>query len=90
MNWIVEILWAIELHIMFKRWLDIRKIDKSWLDDLDMRRTWVRMNMRLGDHASHRITALRQSGATPCIKGGDDDEPRVGRQTHSTDSDGRS
>jgi hypothetical protein len=88
MNSVIEILWAIELNIMFKRWLDIRKIDPTWIDDLDMRRSWVRMNMRLGDGASHRITALRHAGATPCLKGGDD-EADVGGQADQADADGR-
>jgi hypothetical protein len=86
MNSVIEILWAIELNIMFKRWLDIRKIDPAWIDDLDMRRSWVRMNMRLGDGASHRITAARRN---ECLIGRIVDEGDVGGQADQADADGR-
>jgi hypothetical protein len=64
-----ELLWAIELHVMFHRWCTVRLLDRSWLHDRRMRRDWVRMNMRLGDGSSHKITALRKLQCAVIIDG---------------------
>jgi hypothetical protein len=57
MHWLTELGWAIELCVMYDRWLTVREIDPAPGDMYYFKWTWVCMCMRLGDSAAHRIAS---------------------------------
>jgi len=68
MNWITELGWAIELSAMYQRWLFARDLLPDREDEAYVRAMWVRMCMRLGDHASLQIVRGTQAGRKGEIK----------------------
>lgn len=71
LHWITELGWAVELWVMYRRWLTLRDIEPEAGDDLYFKTTWVRMCMRLGDSSARHIISTQAAGGKARITDGD-------------------
>ena len=47
-DWVSEVVWCAQLLTMYREHCDNRGLDERWYDEMDERRRWVKVQMRIG------------------------------------------